>query len=172
MLQSDAWLMQAKSDYSAAKILYEQDQEDLYCHVVAKIQQCIEKAIKGLAVLILRAPIGRGHDVSRFLAAFRRLPNNHRDRSIQSFINSTFNQHVRELIQKLDQVFPKWPAPGQSFQRNTEYPFESNGAWTCPCDIGIFTSHEVDELREAAHKIIDAATRLRTLKNRQPRTRN
>lgn len=163
MLQSDAWLEQARSDYAAAERLYQCADSSLYCHVIAKIQQCIEKTVKGLAALLLRAQIGRGHDVSRYLTLFNRGPHARRDRGLQSTINRVFDQEVRSVIEKLDQVFPRWPAPGQDFIRNTEYPFQANAGWKCPSAEGVFLKTEVDEFRSVAHKVVNASIKLRSI---------
>jgi HEPN domain-containing protein len=48
MKQSEAWVLQAKSDFAAAQAVFNDVDEPTYCQAIAKYQQVTEKSIKGM----------------------------------------------------------------------------------------------------------------------------
>jgi hypothetical protein len=77
--ESAAWLEQARSDREAGEALITNARAASPCHIVAKYQQCDEKAVKGVIVALREAGIlhtepGREHGVARHIKVLLRLP--------------------------------------------------------------------------------------------------
>jgi HEPN domain-containing protein len=55
MNQSEAWIMQAKSDLDAAKAVRKDSEFSTYCQALAKYQQVTEKSVKGMIAALSEA---------------------------------------------------------------------------------------------------------------------
>jgi hypothetical protein len=170
--ESTAWLQQARSDREAGENLFSRGAGR--CHVVAKYQQCAEKAVKGLVVVlreagILHSKVGRGHGVARFIQVLLRLPHTADNRIPQQHLRGLLNQTVRDGIAAIDAVAPRWPAPGELPRRNTEYPFVDNtGDWTFPAAEPVFSEKEMDRFRKLAYDLLAGVGRIISAIRRRP----
>jgi hypothetical protein len=171
--ESAAWLEQAKSDREAAESMLKGGRA-AHCHVLAKFQQCTEKAVKGLVVVLREAGIlhnepGRGHGVARFFRVLLRLPRAVDNRAPQQHLFGLLNQSVRDGIAAIDALAPRWPAPGERPGRNTEYPFvNADGDWTFPAAQAVFTQKEVDRFRQLTYDVLAGGGRVISAIRRRP----
>lgn len=160
------WLRQAEADLAAAGRSFLSAEASTYCQAIAKYQQTIEKSAKALAAALCDAgmatiPIGFKHDVETQISMLLRLPRPRESRDIQNIIYSLFDQTARADTKALGRLAPKAPAPGQPFQRNTEYPYQdAAGTWRVPADDGSFTLLECDRFKRLAHCISDGTARI------------
>lgn len=149
MKESEAWLMQSKSDWESARRILSEEDHLTYCQSIAKCQQTVEKAVKALVAAlretsIATLTIGWKHDVARFTSAFRRLsmkqPTDVRRGIVFSIQGLFSDEDVDSGIRFLDSVFPRAPAEGELAKRNTEYPFHAeDGSFRAPAGKGVFT---------------------------------
>ncbi len=161
-----AWILQAQSDVMSANALH-QANADL-CQVLAKCQQGVEKAVKGLieslnVIGFLKLPVDSLHHVSRFVSAMLRAaeiaPKEHR--LLRRQLLRLFPPHAQERIRTLDQVVPQYPKKGCLAVRNTEYPFQTSPtAWQAPCFSGVFTRGEVRRCLTTAEQVQRGAARI------------
>jgi len=173
--ESIAWLQQAIADRKAVELFAANAEGWTRCHVLAKCQQTVEKAIKAIIAAlrhagILHIEIGYRHEVERFLTVLIRMPHAADHRAIQRHLQSFLNQDTRNGIRALDALAPRAPLPGEQPRRNTEYPFhDAGGNWTYPAAEVIFSAEEVERFRQLAHRIVDNAGRLIAAIRRAPR---
>jgi HEPN domain-containing protein len=172
--ESAAWLEQAKADREAGESLLRGGRAWARCQVVAKYQQCAEKAVKGLVVALREAGIlhsepGRGHGVARFIKVLLRLPHAADNRAPQQHLRGLLNQTVRDGIAAIDAIAPRWPAPGERPRRNTEYPFvDEHGDWTFPAAEAVFSDKEVDRFRQLTYDLLAGVGRVISAIRRRP----
>ena len=168
------WIQQASSDYRCAEYLLTSQEEYLRCHIIAKCQQTVEKSIKGVlsalgeADIEVSEPSYFSHTVDKHINVLFRLPDTHKNKSIQGYISSVLNTPLAgaaayKRVNDLCNLAPK----GQTAERNTEYPFQKNdGTWTAPAESDTFSEKELDEFCQTARhiflgsqKIVDALSR-------------
>lgn len=153
MKQSEAWIIQVKSDFAAAEKLYVDGQDVTYCQAIAKYQQTVEKSVKAMVAAVedLGVPFFSitpshlpGEEISALLRLRRAIDNT----SIE-VLADLFRRH-RSGVENLCYLAPKWPERGQPFLRNTEYPFETEDGWNAPAVPGTFSRDEVRSARQTA----------------------
>jgi len=172
--EAGAWLAQALADRNAAELQAKSRADSDRCHAIAKCQQAVEKAIKGIIAAlnnagIIHQPIGRQHGVERFWPALIRLPRAGANKEVQLHLHGLLDQNTCAGIRALDALIPHWPGPGQQFGRNTEYPFQNaDGSWTFPAAPGVFSENEVKRFRALAHRIVNGAERVVSTLRRRP----
>jgi hypothetical protein len=178
MDESEAWIAQANADYAAAereREFADSLKEPIWCHAVAKYQQAVEKSIKGVVAAFhecgLRGmhPIGHDHRVQNHLRLLRKLPGGWAGATIQRKLRDFLNAAVKNSIQKLESLIPKWPAPGAPYLRNTEYPFNTpRGRWTYPAAQRTFSAAEVKEFQTLTRRVAYTATNIVAALRRSP----
>jgi HEPN domain-containing protein len=159
-----AWLIQARADLTCAEHVLGSQDPARYCHVLAKYQQAVEKAIKGLIAAlrdagVLAIEIGYGHGIERFLKVLVKLPHAAENKEVQASIRQRLDPKVRGDIRALDALAPKRPAPGALPARNTEYPFRQGDEWRAPAEAETFSAADVERFRALAHRIVPACER-------------
>ncbi|MCC7491123.1 MAG: HEPN domain-containing protein [Fimbriimonadaceae bacterium] len=159
---SRQWLEQAQADYRAAEILAGSAEPGQCCQASAKCQQAVEKALKGVATLLVESgeqtavPQLYEHRVDRFMTTIRRFrrPLGYRQRVQQDFGDTTLSHRVAVLCA----LAPQRPEPGQLHARNTEYPYEvAADHWTHPAAPGQFTTLEVEQHLATAKQVVGRA---------------
>jgi HEPN domain-containing protein len=171
--ESLAWLYQCQSDYRAAERLAS-DKIGGDCHVVAKWQQTVEKAIKAVIAALrdarmLGINIGYRHEVEPFLVILIRLLHARENREVQQLLRGLLDEPTRSGIRALELLAPRRPAPGRLPARNTEYPFrDKNHEWTYPAAAGHFSAAEVRQFRALAHRIKEGCARVVKAIRRRP----
>jgi hypothetical protein len=151
---------QAQADYSSIARVIELNDATTYCHAIAKCQQATEKAVKAV-VRSLGMQVGRKHDVLRLVDAILLAPGPRSRGRMMAHVRGLFGPQIRADIQAIDRLAPKYPAPGQHPQRNTEYPYqEANGDWRYPALAKSFSREEFDRFRAAAHRVVMGAARI------------
>lgn len=126
--QSEAWVLQAKSDLAAAQAVFREDDASTYCQAIAKFQQTAEKSIKGM----IPAP----PDLD--------------DASVETI--DRLMKHQKEAVIRLCVLAPQGPKQGGVYGKNTEYPFNddfSPNDWMAPA-ANSFTRSDVKKAREWA----------------------
>ena len=167
MDESHAWLTQAVSDGEAAE---REQKAAAWCHAVAKYQQVVEKAVKAVVAALHEARftnrrVGPSHEVTPYMPLLVRLPRPREGKLIQQQLIKLLDPNTRARIRTLESLAPRWPAPGESPRRNTEYPFhDAEGNWTCPAAVGVFQPDEVEGFQGARppHPLGSGANRLGT----------
>lgn len=161
MKQSEAWVLQAKSDFAAAQAVFNDVDEPTYCQTIAKYQQVTEKSIKGMiAALNERGATNiyistTQHKVYREMNELnisRRDRLKSDDKKWVEQINGTLKR-LEADIEWLSNLAPSGQKDG-TFFKNTEYPFNdaSPGGWTAPAAPGIYTSVDVTRAYNLAQK--------------------
>ncbi len=164
MKHSEAWLMQAKSDYNAAqRVLVKQDPAT-YCQAIAKYQQTVEKSIKAMVAAVNElgvefftlTPKHSLNDEIKSLQTLRRaIDNTSVDR-----ITRVFSQKRLKLIREISALAPRFPQQGEAFVRNTEYPYTlASGEWTAPAADDAFTEDELNRYQSLARELHQNVTR-------------
>lgn len=172
MNESRAWLSQARADFVLGSAIAEQNVP--FCYPIAKFQQSVEKAVKGLVVALAAAKIlsihvGRRHEVEPYVSAMVRLRRSPARKSIHNAIQRLFGADVRVQIGDLDSLVPKWPPPDVAPSRNTEYPFQdSKHQWRVPVQPGVFNRAEADAYRQLAARIVAGCGRIVSAIERRP----
>lgn len=157
MKQSEAWVVQVKSDFAAAEKFFQENNPATYCQAIAKYQQVVEKSVKAMVAAVndlgSNLTITKSHlpikEIDALLALRRVIDNASVDR-----LSRTFKTH-RKAVEGLCRLAPQWPEDNISFVRNTEYPFQIEGRWTAPAVQGSFTPQEMKSAKstaEAFHK--------------------
>lgn len=179
MKQSEAWVLQAKSDFAAAQAVINDTDEPTYCQAIAKYQQVTEKSIKSIKGII-RTLNEQGaaniristtqHKVYREmneLNSLRRDRLKSDDKKWVDQINKKFNG-LKADIEWLCDLAPSGQRDG-TFFKNTEYPFNdaSPGGWTAPAAPGIYTSVDVTRAYNLAQKLIKQADKFTSAMNRR-----
>lgn len=158
MRQSEAWILQAKSDLDVALALVKDDNFSTYCQALAKYQQTTEKSIKGMIAALKELgfsgfTFGGTHTLEpeiKHLDVLRRRP----DLPSVQEINRIAVGHRSDIL-RLCSLAPRMPGQGQIFARNTEYPFNdtSVGTWTAPAAEGAFSIEEVRKAHRTAWRV-------------------
>ena len=164
------WLEQSESDYKIAEKLFDSDlKPNEYCHAIAKYQQSVEKAIKGLIAALVDADIRVSepsyflHIVEKHLSVLRRIPDAAANKSVQDRIDRLLTDSIRGDIKFLGALAPRKPSPGQMAQRNTEHPYQkADGGWLSPTDSLAFTEKELLRAKKAAKHIYYGTRKLVT----------
>ena len=169
------WLRQAWSDLEAARTLRVRKRPEFCCQVVSKCQQTVEKSIKAVVAAlveqgVLASTIGRKHGTTRFFSQLLRRSPQKPQTKLQGQICGLLNEHRRAEITALENLTPKWPAPGRLFPRNTEYPFQlSDGTWCAPADANSFDwNRDVDRFCSLAEDLCRGCARIVSLSVREP----
>lgn len=164
-----AWVLQAKSDRVAAHVLLAASVD--HCQVVAKCQQAVEKAVKGLveamwSVGLVKMEVDSKHHVARYVEALIKAaevaPKQHR--FLKGEILRLFPAHTKACIVALDAVVPQYPKPGALAAKNTEYPFQLSATdWSVPKDPNNFSRGDIkryiataDRVQGGVSKIVSA----------------
>ena len=161
-----AWLQQAISERAAADRLLGGANGAEWCHVIAKYQQTVEKAIKAMVAAlrdhgVLSVTIGYQHPVEPFVSMLIRLRRDAGNRGITSHLRRLLDHNTRDSIRSLDALVPRRPPPGEPHRRNTEYPFQDSASqWTCPAVQGAFSLAEVQKFRDLSHRIANGASQM------------
>lgn len=164
MDEARALLRQAESDLAAADRMYDSAGAGTYCQAVAKYQQATEKAIKALVAALrfhgVNLPGTRlWHDPSEAMSGIARWVNPstaRRQNDIYRRISTVFSSHRRAEIRTVCGLAPTRPDRGESFARNTEYPYQDvDGRWRAPADEGTFAREEVEGFRRLAAYLAD-----------------
>jgi hypothetical protein len=172
------WLIQASADHRTANRLLDRKEPWLFCQIVSKLQQSVEKSVKGIVASlqeagVLAVPIGRRHDVERFFGALVHLPRRVENREIQTLIQGLLNENTRGEIRSLGALAPKWPVPGSPFPRNTEYPYQDpvdRTQWRAPSAEGSFNwERDVQRFLPLAGRILRQSQRIVGAIDRRPR---
>lgn len=159
MKQSAAWIVQVESDFAAAEMLLVKTNATTYCEAISKYQQTVEKSVKAMAAAVndlgSDLTVTASHlPVSEIdgLLRLRRVIDN----ASVNRLAKIFNQH-RTAVEDLCRLAPRWPDDGESFARNTEYPFIINGEWTAPAVGKTFTLQEAASAQSTARALHKAA---------------
>jgi len=159
MKQSAAWVVQFRSDFAAAELLLQKADATTYCQAISKYQQTVEKSVKAMVAAVndlgSDLTVTASHlpvtEIDSLLQLRRVIDNVSVDRLAQ-----IFRQH-RLAVEGLCKLAPKWPEDGQSFARNTEYPFVIDGKWSAPAVDGAFTLQETVNAQITARAFHKAA---------------
>jgi hypothetical protein len=172
------WYRQAWSDCFTANLIagHCDRKHQAICQVLAKCQQTIEKSVKAIIALcdekrIVSMKIGGGHSVSQFFSGLIREPARPKNRDIHALIVQTLSQHRREEIKAMEPLAPKWPAPGQPFPSNTEYPFQDRNdpsLWRAPADKGVFAWKDIERFLKLANAICRESDLIISAMERRP----
>lgn len=167
MKQSEAWVLQAKSDLAAAQAVLKEGNASTYCQALAKYQQATEKSVKGMIVALNELGVSQisisgnhtlGHEMNGLDAVRRKRP----DLDITSVgaIDRMLRGYKADIL-ALSALAPKLPKPGPAYPRNTEYPFNdaSLGDWTAPAAPSTYTLEEVKKAQRLAWPLHQIAAR-------------
>ncbi len=179
MRESAAFRLQARSDLLAAVTLGGATcPPDLRAHVLAKLQQGVEKVVKAAIVVLwdagtivggvsgkpntnARAP--NDHTVAPFaeaIALFRTSSGGRNPPHALQSLGKVFTLARRRVIAELDALAPTWPLPGGPHERNTEYPYESTANdWRYPSEPTAFTRQQTQWLFKEASNLVDQVDR-------------
>ncbi|MCX7044155.1 MAG: HEPN domain-containing protein [Candidatus Sumerlaeota bacterium] len=166
------WIRQARADFDCASCLKQKAQ--MGCHMTAKTQQCVEKAIKSL---LLAQGIQFAHDHAPFRyfqillrnCHSKRMPQGSEKQMIGGRISRLFGETTRITVLNLEKLAP---TRTDITKRNTEYPYKPNGGWVAPCDEGVFKEEEKDSFFDTARDILVNIERIIDMIRRQKAVRN
>jgi HEPN domain-containing protein len=156
MRRSSAWVQQALSDFKTAEFLDNRNDPRTFCQAIAKYQQAVEKAVKGLAVVlrdgnVLKAGPSRHHPVEPLINVILRSPRSNQNRDFMRRIDQIFSEPRVNDIQAMDALAPVYPDPGNPHARNHEYPFQDAALnWQPPCAADAFTIGEIKRFHNTA----------------------
>lgn len=167
MKQSEAWILQARSDLAAAQVVFKEGDASTYCQALAKYQQATEKSVKGMVAALNELGVSQisisgnhnlEHEMNALDAVRRKKPN--LDNSSVNVINRTLKGYKTDIL-ALSVLAPKLPKPGLVYPRNTEYPFNdaSPEGWTAPATPGTYTFEEVRKAHRLAWPLHQIAAR-------------
>jgi hypothetical protein len=156
------WLEQAQSDFDCAVCLQNGSCQNVQCHIVAKLQQSVEKAIKALVQAMvdtnrIRVAIEFNHQIDRYITVLTHMSGAQSStaRTLRNRMQSLFNEQERHHINDLSMLAPRRPAPGELFRKNTEYPFQlHDGSWCAPA-AGIFSDADVTRFQSLAQRLLE-----------------
>jgi hypothetical protein len=164
------WLRQAYSDLFMSDSIGAPEAPVDTCQRVGKQQQAVEKAVKAVVAAlrqkgIVKMPTPRGHtiavEISQILSAIDRIPSSRKTTDIVQRVQNLFHGQNVVLINDLCSLAPKWPAPGNLFPRNTEYPFQQDATtWCAPCDLSVFTPSELNRFSRLAKAVVAHAGKI------------
>jgi len=165
--QSEAWILQAKSDLAAAQVVFKEGNASAYCQALAKYQQATEKSVKGMVAALNELGVSQlpisgnhtlGHEMNGLDAVRRKRPD--LDATSVGAIDRMLRGYKADIL-ALSALAPKLPKPGLVYPRNTEYPFNdaSPEGWTAPAAPGTYTSEEVRKAQRLAWPLHQIAAR-------------
>ncbi len=166
MKQSEAWVLQAKSDFVAARAIFNNADASTYCQAIAKYQQVTEKSIKGIIAALNEQETTNIRISTTQHKVYREMEDLDRSRRDRlrsddkrwvEQINSTL-QGLKVDIEWLSNLAPSGQRNG-TFVKNTEYPFNdlSLDGWTAPAASGIYASVDVTRAFNLAQKLLKQA---------------
>ncbi len=168
---ANAWLEQAESDMRVATILKNKIEADasgfeshfyLYCQIIAKCQQVVEKAIKAIIAeldyrRLVPFTIGFTHTVDPIINRILIAPARHKD-SLQP-IQATLKNNLPD-IRAVMELAPHGRAGAQN-PKNTEYPYSnSSNVLIAPASRNAFQWDEVQRYHRTAGLIKKKASEL------------
>ncbi|MCX6382198.1 MAG: hypothetical protein NT023_22430 [Armatimonadetes bacterium] len=185
------WLEQAKSDMRTALLLWEtakrdastdiekggQGHSNLYCQVMAKCQQVVEKGIKAIAIALTDNPsvkkvtltVGYSHSIDQFITPI--IQADSEDGDDIDYIQKALSSN-RDKIGDIMVLVPHKPPKGvTSRPKNTEYPYHdvaNANVEIAPASQSAFLFEEVKSSLDLAKTILDRARASATLLNRTP----
>lgn len=167
MTEAFVWIRQASSDLQAMDRLNDTNQEELFCQVIAKSQQAVEKSVKALQISLwgkgyqLTKP-GTSHPVLPILQSLSRIISN---KDVYRKIRGLANINNRQTLERLEALIPR-----STGGRNTEYPYQdTKEEWVAPADRGTFDrTMEVEVFRNLAHRISEGCVRIISFLERSP----
>ena len=154
MIQSEAWMLQVRSDLAAGHAVFSGSNPATYCQSIAKYQQAVEKAIKAMVAALNESgvsivTVGADHYPQKQIDALL-LIKRAVSRELISHIHSIFSGHRLGEVRALCLLAPALPP-----RRNTEYPFpDGAGGWNAPAAEGIFHTEEVYRFRALAGDLV------------------
>ena len=160
MTRPRAWLAQARSDLAVAHRLHRLGRDGERCQVAAKCQQAVEKSVKAVidklgAAGVIGVRIDGRHPVARYVPVMAQLSNASATRALSARVARAFAGHRYRAVRELDELVPRFPAPGAAADRNHEYPFQdAAGEWVPPTNAGVFGRGEVKRWMAAAEVIV------------------
>jgi|WetSurMetagenome_2_1015567.scaffolds.fasta_scaffold99793_2 hypothetical protein len=172
------WLTQALCDLRTGERLLGSE-PCFYCQVISKYQQAVEKAVKGIVADLQIGHVSlRGigpkqdyqHGADVFAQALIRIPRSPQNLELHSLVYGLLAPRS-PVIQSLDSLAPRRPAPGARARRNTEYPYQdSSGKWRAPADPDSFDRHhDVERYRKLAQKVVREARNILAAIARRPK---
>jgi hypothetical protein len=169
MRQSEAWVLQAKSDLAAARRVLREDDPTTFCQAIAKYQQVVEKSVKAMIAAINELGVagtiltisGRHtleHEVNQLDGLRRKKPG--LDDASVDVIDRLLTRH-KNAIGRLCSLAPKLPGAGSAYPVNTEYPFNdaSPGGGTAPAAPETCVLRDVLEAQKRAWPLHHSAAR-------------
>lgn len=148
MTEAIVWIKQSCSDLKAMDYLSKVGDEELYCQVISKAQQSIEKSVKALQLYMH----GKGYQVKEKV-------NSHTVRPVLASLKRALLPHgisgkllglanIKNLgsLERLEAL-----TPHHDCGRNTEYPYKNMaGNRTAPAEKGVFSDSEIVLYRDLA----------------------
>jgi hypothetical protein len=161
-------LLQAESDRLCAQKVWDLRDHRLFCQLIAKYQQMVEKSVKAVLASIKDFGIiglpnmGYSHDLAKLIDSLSRLPKSHSTQDIQQKVDGLLTHYHRHEIAAISQLAPKRPStPGELHRLNTEYPFESAaGIWTVPASAEAFSVSQVERFRTLSDYLYGGAKKI------------
>jgi len=162
------WLLQAESDRLCAQKVWADGDYRLYCQVIAKYQQIVEKSVKAVFASIKDFGIaglpglGYSHDLAKLVDALSRLPKSRGTNDIQMKVNGLLTNYHRQEILAISRLAPKRPvSAGELHRQNTEYPYETAaGVWIAPASPEAFTARQLERFRILAEYVFGGAKKI------------
>ena len=106
-------------------------------------------------------------EISHILSAIGRLPSSRKTNDLVQLVQNLFYAQNVGHINDLCSLAPKWPAQGNLFPRNTEYPFQqATAAWLAPCDPEVFTQPELNRFDHLAKAVVAGAGKIVSVSER------
>lgn len=166
MKQSEAWVLQAKSDLAAAQAVLKEGDVSTFCQALAKYQQVTEKSVKGMVAALNELGISQpsisgnhnlAHEMNGLDAVRRKRPD--LDDTSIGMIDRLLRGHKTDVMW-LSALAPSGPK-GQVYPKNTEYPFNdaSAGGWTAPAASDVYALAEVKRAHSLAWPLHQIAAR-------------
>jgi hypothetical protein len=158
---SRLWFRQATSDFHCGELIRATNDITLRCHAIAKYQQCMEKAVKGVVRSLNESKVTQEqpsmrHDLDHEMDILKRLPVSAKTppNSPVGRIKRHLDARMRSDLQRCMSIAPTRPVEGVQ-PRNTEYPFHKpTGTWMIPASADAFTDDEVAEMRAIAARTL------------------
>lgn len=172
MRQSEAWILQAKSDLTAAKNVLKENDASTYCQALAKYQQVVEKSVKGMVAALNELGISQPsisgkhtleHEING-LDALRRKPD--LDKASINVVDKVIVGYKNDII-SLCRLAPSGPknnanSKDKLYLKNTEYPFNeglAEGEYIAPAALDTFTIEEVKQAYQVIWSLHHMAVR-------------
>ena len=136
-----------------SQLLQENSHEnaEFVSQALAKYQQVAEKSVKAMVSAIVDIgitfmTITPSHVPSKEIDALRNLKRTIHPSTAGTIARILTDKRCNAIL-TLCQIAPKYPEKGQSFPRNTEYPFQDAAGWIAPVSEGVFSVAEVEDAR-------------------------